>query len=92
MKETKLYKIKSVTTHDGIEKTDYASKSRIERLVYIDPKDIIPDERCLLRCPDFIKSILTSPIEKYEINEDGSIDIVTRNSIYYLEPVSEGRY
>lgn len=87
-----MYKIKSVTTHDGIEKTDYASKSRIERLVYIDPKDITPDERCWLRCPDFIKSILTSPVEEYEINEDGSIDIVTKNSIYYLEPIPEGRY
>ena len=87
-----MYKIKSVTTHDGIEKTDYASRNRVERLVYIDPKDIIIGERCLLRCPDFIKSILTSPIKGYEINEDGSIDIVTKNSIYYLEPVSEGRY
>lgn len=41
---------------------------------------------CLLWDDDSGKMLRTSAIEKYE-NDNGKVEVVTRNSIYYLEEI-----
>ena len=82
------YRISSITYHDGVEKQDIASVHRLGRLVGVDPLNIIVGHRLfMINTMDFMKSILTSPIRDYDIDDkSGVLTIKTENSIYYLDP------
>ena len=81
-----MYRIKAITYHDGIEKQEESAVRRLGRLIDIDPlMDIIAGKNCFLRCQDFLKSIVTSPVIDFELKKNGELIIKTKNSIYYLE-------
>jgi hypothetical protein len=86
-----MYRIKSITYHDGIEKQEESAVRRLGRLIDIDPlMDIWIGKNCFLRCQDFLKSIVTSPVIDFELKKkSGELIIKTINSIYYLEEEKE---
>lgn len=85
-----IYRISSITSHDGIEKTDMASVRRLGRLIRINPlTDIHQGRGCFLHCVDPLKSLITSPVQMYDVRDSGEVVITTMNSVYWLEPVEE---
>ena len=85
-----MYRIKSITYHDGIEKQEESAVRRLGRLIDINPlTDIIAGKSCFMRCQDYLKSIITSPVIDFELKESGELIIETKNSVYYLEEEKE---
>ncbi len=85
-----MYRIKSITYHDGIEKQEEYAVRRLGRLIDINPlTDIRVGKSCFLRCQDYLKSLITSPVIDYELMESGELIIKTKNSVYYLEEEKE---
>ena len=86
-----MYRIISITDREGNDKTDFFNEMKS-----IHPNmsgEILYTELtkvgtcfCLLWVDDTDKMLRTSSIEKYQ-NDDDKVEVVTRNSIYFLERI-----
>lgn len=86
-----MYKIIGITDKDGNDKVDFFASMKSchpnmsGEILY--PELVrVGGCFCLLWDDDSGKMLRTSTIEKYE-NDNGKVEVVTRNSIYYLEEI-----
>ena len=86
-----MYKIIRITDKNNVDKiNDKDAMNRVGRVIDDIQSNLAVGSNGFLYCtyPDFLKSMITSKIERVSSNDDQLL-IYTQNSIYYLKRVGK---